>query len=71
MLAAPPALARRTLLAGAAASLVLPRPGRAQETGTAMRMRCRFADQDFTYRLLDNPTVRDIAQHLHEAITGN
>ena len=64
MLAAPPALTRRTLLAGAAASLVLPRPGRAQETGIAMRLRCRFADQDFTYRLLDNPTARDLVSLL-------
>jgi hypothetical protein len=57
-------LTRRTLLAGAAASLALPRLGRAQGTGTAMRLRCRFADQDFTYRLLDNPTVRDLVSLL-------
>ena len=25
-----------------------------------MRLRCRFADQDFTYRLLDNATSRDL-----------
>ena len=49
---------RRTVLAGAAASLALPRFGRAQQTGAAMRLRCRFADQDFTYRLLDNADRR-------------
>ena len=51
-------LTRRTVLAGAAASLALPRFGRAQQTGAAMRLRCRFADQDFTYRLLDNADRR-------------
>ena len=29
-----------------------------------MRLRCRFADQDFTYRLLDNPTARDLVSLL-------
>ena len=29
-----------------------------------MRLRCRFADQDFTYRLLDNATSRDLASLL-------
>ena len=53
----PLTLSRRTVLAGAAASLALPRFARAQQTGAAMRLRCRFADQDFTYRLLDNATV--------------
>jgi hypothetical protein len=55
-----PTLTRRTVLAGAAASLALPRFGRAQQTGAPMRLRCRFADQDFTCLLLDNPTVRDL-----------
>jgi hypothetical protein len=64
MLAALPALTRRTLLAGAAASLLLPGTGRSQATGPVMRLRCRFADQDFTVRILDNPTVRDLASLL-------
>jgi len=64
MLAAPSWLTRRTLLAGAVASLMLPRTARSQGTGPAMRLRCRFADQDFTVRLLDNPTVRDLASLL-------
>ena len=29
-----------------------------------MRLRCRFADQDFTYRLLDNATSRDLVSLL-------
>jgi hypothetical protein len=57
-------LTRRRLLAGAAASLALPRLGRAQETGTAMRLRCHFADQDFTYRLVDNATSRHLVSLL-------
>ena len=64
MLGASPSLTRRTVLAGAAASLVLPRAGRSQATGPVMRLRCRFADQDFTVRLLDNPTVQDLASLL-------
>jgi hypothetical protein len=59
----PDLVTRRRFLAGAAASLALPRLALAQ-TGAAMRLRCRFADQDFSYRLLDNPTVRDLASLL-------
>jgi hypothetical protein len=58
-----PTLTRRMVLAGAAASLALPRIVRAQER-PPMRLRCRFADQDFTCRLLDNPTVRDLVSLL-------
>ena len=29
-----------------------------------MRLRCSFADQDFTYRLLDNATSRDLVSLL-------
>ena len=60
----PLTLSRRTVLAGAAVSLALPRFARAQQTGAAMRLRCRFADQDFTYRLLDNATSRDLVSLL-------
>lgn len=56
-------LSRRNLLAAAAAGLACPALLRAQEKA-AMRLRCRFADQDFTYRLLDNPTVRDLVSLL-------
>lgn len=34
-----------------------------------MRLRCRFADQDFVYRLLDNPTVRDLISLAPLALT--
>jgi hypothetical protein len=64
MLAALPSPTRRTLLAGAAASLLLPRTGRSQATGPVMRLRCRFADQDFTFRLIDKPTARDLVSLL-------
>jgi hypothetical protein len=60
----PVTLSRRTVLAGAAVSLALPRFARAQQTGAAMRLRCRFADQDFIYRLLDNATSRDLVSLL-------
>jgi hypothetical protein len=60
----PLTLSRRMVLAGTAASLALPRLGRAQQTGAAMRLRCRFADQDFTYRLLDNATTQDLVSLL-------
>lgn len=59
-----PSLTRRMLLAGGAASLALPRLVRAREGENAMRLRCRFADQDLTCRLLDNPTVRDLVSLL-------
>ncbi|REF72599.1 cyclophilin-like fold protein [Paracoccus versutus] len=56
-------ISRRNLLAAAAAGLACPALLRAQGKA-AMRLRCRFADQDFTYRLLDNPTVRDLVSLL-------
>jgi hypothetical protein len=58
-----PSLTRRMVLAGAVASLALPRRTFAQ-AGAAMRLRCRFADQDFSYRLLDNATARDLVSLL-------
>jgi hypothetical protein len=57
-------LTRRRFIAGAVAGLALPRLASAQQTGTAMRLRCRFSDQDFTYRLLDNATSRDLVSLL-------
>jgi hypothetical protein len=56
---------RRAFLAGAAATgAALPLHARAQSTGIAMQLRCRFADQTFTYRLDDNPTARDFVSLL-------
>jgi hypothetical protein len=52
---------RRTLLA-AGTTLMFPRLTFSQEL--AMRLRGRFADQDFTYRLFDNPTTRDLVSLL-------
>jgi hypothetical protein len=54
-------LSRRTFIA---AALAVPAMARAQTNGAPMRLRCRFADQDFTYRLVDNPTVRDFVSLL-------
>ncbi|MCA0919246.1 cyclophilin-like fold protein [Pseudooceanicola nanhaiensis] len=51
---------RRAFLAGSAAALMVPATARAQE----MRLRCRYDDQVVTYRLLDNPTVRDLLSML-------
>lgn len=56
---------RRRFLAGAA---LLPAIARAQE-GPPMRLRCRFADQDFSYRLEDNATARDLVSLLPLALT--
>jgi hypothetical protein len=54
-------LSRRTFIA---AALAVPAMAFAQTNGAPMRLRCRFADQDFTYRLVDNPTVRDFVSLL-------
>lgn len=51
-------LHRRTLLIALAAATGATTSLPAQDT--AMRLRCRFADQDVTYRLHDNPTTRDL-----------
>lgn len=59
---------RRRMLAATGAGLAFPALLRAQEN-PAMRLRCRFADQDFTYRLLDNPTVRDLVSLLPLELT--
>lgn len=59
-------LSRRTLLAGAAASLAVHSTAHAQTDassdgkGTAIRLRFVFADQDFTATLEYNPSVRDL-----------
>jgi hypothetical protein len=57
---------RRTLLAGIAASLTFGSTAQAQtgassdRKGVAMRLRCAFADQEFTATLEDNPSARDL-----------
>lgn len=50
---------RRHVLAGAA-SLMLPNMALSQKAEVEMRLRCRFADQDFSYRLVDHATTRDL-----------
>lgn len=57
---------RRTFLATA---LTLPVLAHAQEEETPMRLRCSFADQDFTYALIDNPTTRDLMSILPLALS--
>lgn len=59
-------LSRRSFLVGA---LVAPAIARAQTTYVSARLRCRFADQDFTFRLADNPTVRDFVSLLPLTLT--
>lgn len=51
---------RRAILAGALASAIAPRTPFALTGEIPMRIRCIFADQDFTCRLIDNPTTRDL-----------
>ena len=51
---------RRAILTAALAGLIAPRSLSAQTRNKPMRIRLRFADQDFTYRLIDNPTTRDL-----------
>ncbi|EAU45697.1 cyclophilin-like fold protein [Salipiger bermudensis] len=51
---------RRAVLAGAAATLMIPAVARAQP----MRMRVSFDDQQVTYQLFDNPTTRDLVSML-------
>lgn len=59
-------LTRRTFLGLA---LTLPAMARAATLETPMRLRCRFADQDFTYALIDNPTTRDLMSMLPLSLT--
>jgi hypothetical protein len=50
-------LIRRTFVGFA---LALPAMARAQTREKPMRLRCRFADEDFSYSLIDNATIRDL-----------
>lgn len=54
---------RRAFLGGAAA-LLIPRPINAQTRAIPMRIRCRFKDQSFAYRLQDSATTRDFVSLL-------
>lgn len=57
---------RRTLLVGLAASLAFSWSAVAQtgapsdRKGASMRLRCAFADQEFSATLEDNPSARDL-----------
>ncbi|MFD1796756.1 cyclophilin-like fold protein [Paracoccus aurantiacus] len=54
---------RREFIA-AAATLLVARPILAQAEATPMRIRCTFADQDFTVALQDSATTRDFVSML-------
>ncbi|MBK1697223.1 cyclophilin-like fold protein [Rhodovibrio salinarum] len=55
-------LSRRSFLAGAATTILLPTAGRSQND--TRRIRCSFAEQVAIYRLQDNATVRDLISML-------
>lgn len=59
-------LTRRSL---PATTLALPAMARAGTFEEPMRLRCRFADQDFTYALIDTATTRDLTSLLPTALT--
>lgn len=59
---------RRSLLAGALASLAAPGALQAQQGGGG-RMLCRFAEQSFTVTLNDSPTARDLLSLLPLELT--
>lgn len=63
----PPAMHRRALLAGLAATAAIPAAARAQSA--PRRMRVLFDTQAVTYRLADNPTVADLVSMLPLALT--
>lgn len=56
-------LTRRTLLAAAALSPLMPAVGLTQDR-TLMKIRLSFSDQDFTATLYDNVSARDFASML-------
>lgn len=51
---------RRAVLAGVLASMLAPRQLFAETSEASMRIRCTFSSQQFTYRMLDNATTRDL-----------
>jgi hypothetical protein len=59
-------LNRRTFVGLA---LAMPAMARAQTTENPMGLRCRFADQDFSYSLIDNATTRDLISLLPLSLT--
>lgn len=63
-------LTRRTVMGGGLGlALALPALARAQTKDKPMRLRCRFADQDFSYAMIDNVTTRDLIALLPLALT--
>ncbi|WP_319517903.1 cyclophilin-like fold protein [uncultured Martelella sp.] len=58
---------RRSFLAGASATVLLPSILRAQDG--SLKLQCRFDDQTVTYTLFDNPTVRDLVSMLPLELT--
>jgi hypothetical protein len=53
-------MARRGFLAASLAAMAAPNRLLAQTGDATIRLACSFADQDFTVRLEDNPTVQDL-----------
>lgn len=60
---------RRGFIAVSAAALFAARPTFAQTGSTPMRIRCTFADEDFSYVLQDSATVRDFVSMLPADLT--
>lgn len=60
---------RRQFISGTVAATLLPTYGSGAETPQIMRLRCRFADQDFSYVLHDNATSRDLISLLPLILT--
>ncbi|MBY6006098.1 MFS transporter [Salipiger bermudensis] len=55
---------RRSVIAGAASTVLLPAVARAESGTGAMRLRISFDDQQVIYQLVNNPTVRDLISML-------
>ncbi|MEW9807887.1 cyclophilin-like fold protein [Mesorhizobium sp. ZMM04-5] len=59
---------RRNFMVGVSAAIAAPTGSAAAQGGT-MHLRCRFADQDFSYELVDNATTRDLISQLPLELT--
>lgn len=62
-------MTRRKLIAATGAAALLPRGLSAQGAGAPLRLRCRFADQEFSYTLFDSATTRDLMSLLPLELT--
>lgn len=60
---------RRQFMAIMTSAALLPRVAHSQGPATVQRLRCHFADQDFSFRLEDNATARDLLAMLPLALT--